>query len=52
VEALENLILKGYWHEKRMSNKHMKGCLRPSIFKNFLIAPLKGTIFEKFPFTI
>jgi hypothetical protein len=40
-----------------VSNKHMVGCLRPSIwtttiFKNFLIAPLKSTIFEKFTFTI
>jgi hypothetical protein len=42
---------------KSVSNKHMRGCLRPSIWtstaiKNFLIIPLKATIFQKFPFTI
>jgi hypothetical protein len=41
--------LKGHWHEKSISTKHLGGCLRPyigttNIFKHFLILQLKQFI--------
>jgi hypothetical protein len=42
-----------HWHEKSVSNKYLGECLMPStwianIFKQFLIVPLKATIFKVF----
>jgi hypothetical protein len=49
--------IKGHWHEKCVSNKHMGGYLRHSIcaaapFRIYPIVPLKATIKKKFTFTI
>jgi hypothetical protein len=55
--ALLEKFPAGDTDSKKVTIKHMGGCLEPSIwtatiFKNFLIVPLKDTIFQKFAFTI
>jgi hypothetical protein len=48
---IHGYCLKGHWQEKRISNKHLAECLRPSIWtanicKNFLILHLKNIQFK------
>jgi hypothetical protein len=56
VHHASRRTLKGHWREKNVSNKHMGGCLRHSIwtlqYLNISDRPYYATIFEKLTFTI
>jgi hypothetical protein len=48
TEKPQSFPLKGHWHEKSVSKKHMGRYLRTSIcaatsFKNYQVVPLKAT---------